>query len=317
MAGFYHPEMLALLLVIPALYWYYLRETKRRRQEAMQFSHIGFLKTALAGKKGGENRPRNLFLLSLLALGLIITGLADPHLPLEQTKEGVSVVLVMDISGSMQATDYQPTRLESAKKAASSLLANLDDKDYAGIITFESGATSAAYLSPDKNRVSEKLKAIAPKEGSTAIGDGLALAIDMAESIPNRKKVVILLSDGVNNAGVISPEQAMQFARDRGIQVFTVGLGSEEPVILGYDWFGTPQYAMLDEEILRQIADDTGGKYFKSVDDRTLGEIYSNLNTEIKREKEETSVKDWFFGAALVVLCGEVLMRYGRRRIIQ
>lgn len=317
MAGFYHPEMLTLFLVIPALYWYYLRETKRRRQEAMQFSHIGFLKTALAGRKGGENRPRNLFLLSLLALGLIITGLADPHLPLEQTKEGVSVVLVMDISGSMQATDYQPTRLESAKKAASSLLANLDDKDYAGIITFESGATSAAYLSPDKNRVREKLKTIAPKEGSTAIGDGLALAIDMAESIPNRKKVVILLSDGVNNAGVISPEQAMQFARDRGIQVFTIGLGSEEPFILGYDWFGTPQYAMLDEEILRRIADDTGGKYFKSVDDRTLGEIYSNLNTEIKREKEETSVKDWFFGAALVVLCGEVLMRYGRRRIIQ
>ena len=139
----------------------------------------------------------------------------------------------------------------------------------------------------------------------------------MAESIPNRKKVVILLSDGVNNAGVIPPAQAMQFAKDKGIQVFTIGLGSEQPVVLGYDWFGNPQYATLDEDTLRSIATETGGQYFRSVNERTLSDIYANLNKEIKREKEETSIKDWFFIAGLVLITGEVLLRYGRRRIIQ
>jgi len=316
MAGFYHPEWLVLLLALPALYLWYLRETGRKKQEAMIFSHIGFFKTALAGKKS-SNRPRLLLLIILAALGCIIIGLADPHIPLDQAKEGVNVILVMDISGSMQATDYQPTRLESSKLSAEKLLRELDDKDYAGIITFESGATSAAYLSPDKDRVISRLRGIEAREGSTAIGDGLALGIDMAESIPNRKKVVILLSDGVNNAGVIPPDQAMQFAREKNIQVFTIGLGSDEPVVLGYDWFGNPQYATLDEEILQKIADQTGGKYFRSVSSRTLAEIYANLNKEIVREKEETSIQDWFFIAAMILIISEIVLRYGPRRIIQ
>lgn len=316
MIGFYHPEWLACLLALPCLYYYYLHETRRKKQEAIVFSHIGFLKSALSGSSQSA-RPRTLLILLLVALGCLSIGLADPHIPLEQTKEGVNVILVMDVSGSMQATDYQPTRLESAKKAAETLLRSLDSKDYAGVITFESGATSAAYLSPDKDRVIGKLLDIEPKEGATAIGDGLALGIDMAESIPNRKKVVILLSDGVNNAGVIPPEQASGFARDKGIQVFTIGLGSDTPSVIGYDWFGNPQYATLDEEMLKSIAENTGGKYFKSVDDRTLSEIYKNLNKEIKRETEETSIRDWFFVAALLLLVIEILMRYGRRRIIQ
>jgi len=316
MTGFYHPEWLIALIILPSLYYYYDYQTKRKKQEAIVFSHIGFLKSALHGSSQSA-RPRNLLLITLAAVGCIIIGLADPHIPLEQTKEGVNVVLVLDVSGSMQATDYQPTRLESAKHSAEILLRSLDPKDYAGIVTFESGASSAAYLSPDKERVIKKLHAIEPKEGATAIGDGLALGIDMAESIPNRKKVVILLSDGVNNAGVIPPEQATGFAREKGIQVFTIGMGSESPVVLGYDWFGNPQYATLDEQLLQSIATATDGQYYKSVDDRTLSEIYKNLNKEIAREKEDTSIRDWFFVVALILMVGEVLLRYGRRRIIQ
>lgn len=153
--------------------------------------------------------------------------------------------------------------------------------------------------------------------GQTAIGDGLALAIDMAQSIPNRKNVVILLSDGVNNAGVITPDEAVTFAKDAKIQVFTVGLGSTQPTVLGYDWMGNPQYAELDEATLRSIAEKTGGKFFKSVDDKTLTEIYGGLNQEIKREKEETSIKDLFLCAALLLLLLELYLRYGRGRIIQ
>ena len=217
----------------------------------------------------------------------------------------------------MQATDYQPTRLEAAKKSAEILLKSLSEKDHAGIVTFESGATTAAYLSPYKEKVIEKLRNIAPRNGQTAIGDGLSLGIDMATSIPNKKKVVILLSDGVSNAGVISPKEAVAFAKANKIQVYTIGMGSEGKVVLGHDWFGRPQYAELDEQTLKQIAQATGGRYFKSVDDKTLNEIYKNISKDIKREKEETNIKDWFFIADIFLFLTYFYLRYGGRRVIQ
>lgn len=316
MAGFYNPAWLWGLVLVPvlaAVYWY---TTRKKKQEALVFSNIAFIKSALGDAKKSR-RVHVLFAIALAVIALLFVGLADPHIPLEQTKEGANVVLVIDDSGSMQAADYQPTRLEAAKSAADLLIRNLDPKDNAGVVVFESGATTAAYLSPDKDRVREKLKAVAARPGQTAIGDGLALAIDMAQSIPNRKNVVILLSDGVNNAGVITPDEAVTFAKDAKIQVFTVGLGSAQPTVLGYDWMGNPQYAELDEATLRSIAEKTGGKFFKSVDDKTLTEIYGGLNQEIKREKEETSIKDLFLCAALLLLLLELYLRYGRGRIIQ
>ncbi len=316
MAGFDDPWVLAFLLTLPLLFLAYIQIVKKKKKQAIKFSHLAFVKSALGDSKKAR-RTNYLFYLSLLALALMIIGLANPHIPLEQEKEGVNVVLVMDISGSMQATDYKPTRLEAAKRAAEILLESLKPKDHAGIVTFESGATTAAYLSPYKDKVIEKLRNIAPKEGKTAIGDGLSLGIDMATSIPNKKKVVILLSDGVNNAGVISPAEAVNFAKANNIQVYTVGMGSEGQVVLGYDWFGRPQYAELDEATLQAIAQDTGGKYYKSVDAGTLDEIYENISQEIEREKEETNIKDWFFIAAIAVLIVYLYMRYGGRRVIQ
>jgi Ca-activated chloride channel family protein len=197
------------------------------------------------------------------------------------------------------------------------LLRFLDPKDDAGIVIFESGATTAAYLSPYKDRVIDKLHSIVPKEGKTAVGDGLSLGIDMATSIPNKKKVVILLSDGVNNAGVISPAEAIEFAKANHIQVYSIGMGSNEKVVLGYDWFGRPQYAELDEATLKSIAEKTGGEYFKSVDSKTLDQIYKSISQDIKRENEETNIKDWFFFAALIVFLIQFYLRYGGRRIIQ
>ena len=178
------------------------------------------------------------------------------------------------------------------------------------------GDTTAAYLTPYKDKALEKLKAVEPREGKTAIGDGVALAIDMATSIPNKKKVVILLSDGVNNAGVVAPGEAVVFARTLDIQVNAIGMGSVEPVVLGYDFFGRPQYAELDETTLKLIASETGGRYYKSVDDETLDEIYSGISQKIERVREDVSIKDWFFGAALVVLMFYLYLIYGKYRII-
>jgi Ca-activated chloride channel homolog len=316
MSGFSEPAWLFALLVLPVLvgvYWYI---TRKKKQEAIAFSRVAFVKSALGDAKKSR-RAHVLFVVTLAVIGLLVIGLADPHIPLEQTKEGTNVILVLDISGSMQANDYQPTRIEAAKTAAEQLVSSLDPKDSVGVVTFQSGATTAAYLSQDKDRVKEKIAAIKPSSGETAIGDGLALGVDMAQSVPNKKSVIILLSDGVNNAGVISPDEAVALAKSAGIPVFTVGLGTTTPTVLGYDWLGNPQYAQLDEKTLQSIADQTGGKYFKSVDERTLKTVYSGLSSSIVHEKEDTSIKDWFFTAALVLLLVEFWLRYGRGRIIQ
>ena len=316
MTGFSNPWRLITLIIIPLATYLYQLTLKKRRQDAMKFSHLGFIKTALGNKKKSR-RQQLLFILILTSISLIIIGLANPHIPLKHTKKGVNVVLVLDTSGSMQAKDYQPTRLEAAKNSAEILLRSLQQNDYAGIITFETGATTAAYLSPFKDKVLEKLRAIRPRNGKTAIGDGLALGIDMANAIPNKKKVIILLSDGVNNAGVISPQEAIAYAKKNKIQVYTIGLGSEHKVTLGYDWFGNPQYAELDEATLQAIAKQTGGTYFKSVNDKTLKQIYKTISKEIKREREETNIKDWFLLAALITLITYLTLQYGWRRIIQ
>lgn len=308
------PIALFALLLIPFILYFYNIYRKKKKSSSIKFSSLGIIKQALSKKT--NIRAHIPFILITLSILFIIVGLSNPHIPLKTLKKGVNVVLVIDDSGSMSAKDYTPTRLEAAKQAAQILIESLNPKDNIGIVIFESGATTAAYLTPFKDKALSKLKAIQQKEGSTAIGDGLALAIDMATAIPNKKKVIILLSDGVNNAGVISPQEAVQFAKLNKIQVHTIGMGSEEPVILGYDFFGNPQYAQLDENTLKQIAQETGGKYSKSVDTDTLNNIYKNISQDIEREWEHTSIAIWFYILALITLIINIYIIYGRYRII-
>ena len=316
MAGFDNQIILLLLLLLPGLFYLYNKVLTKKKKAAIQFSNLSYIKSVMGSKKKTK-RDSLLFYMSIAIITLMIIGFADPHIPLEQTKDGVNVVLVIDVSGSMQAEDYPPNRLESAKSSAATLLDSLQPKDNAGIVTFETGATTAAYLSPYKDKVIEKLESILPRDGKTAIGDGLSLGIDMATSVPNKQKVVILLSDGVNNAGVITPGEAIAFAKSNDIQVYTIGLGSENKVILGYDFFGRAQYAELDETTLKAIAENTGGKYFKSIDSETLENIYKNISKDIKRKQEDTSIKDWLFAASLGLFLVQIYMRYGKGRIIQ
>jgi len=316
MAGFDTPVLLLFLFIVPIIYLIYKRFEKKKKRLAMKFSNLGFVKSALGDKKKSKRQSR-LFYLTMLTIILMIIGFSGPHIPLEAKKEGVNVVLVIDVSGSMQAKDYEPSRMAAAKSSAEVLLESLNPKDHAGIVIFESGATTAAYLSPFKENVITKLGNIKAKDGRTAIGDGLSLGIDMATSIPNKKKVVILLSDGVNNAGVIKPAEAITFAKSADIQVHTIGMGSDKKVVLGYDWFGNPQYADLDEETLQAIAIKTGGNYYRSVDTKTLEEIYKQISQDIERQKEETEISTWFFLAALATIFLELIFRYGGKRIIQ
>jgi Ca-activated chloride channel family protein len=313
--GFYSPFWLLGLLLLPVLWLFWKRSVSRRKMAAIEFSNISALKSAGSDERG-RRRVLLLSVVPLLALGCLFIALAGPHLPLGTERAGTNVVLVIDDSGSMQATDYAPTRLEAAKSAAATLIDQLPGEDRVGVVVFESGASTAAYLSPDKTHVIQRLESIGPKTGQTALGDGLTLAVEMVGSIPSAKQVVILLSDGVSNAGVVKPLTAASFAKERGIQVYTIGLGSDGPVSLGTDAFGNPEYADLDEGTLRTIAEETGGRYFTSVDETTLSGIYRNLSGEIVSEPEETGIGSIFILASVALIVGEFWLRYGRGRII-
>ncbi len=311
--NFASPLWLLLLLVVPVLAYFYRVAMRRKKRLSLRFSSLSLVREATGGKKP----PRSdmiLFLVMLVALVALVVALADPHMPLEQSKEGANVVLAIDVSGSMQATDYKPSRVEAAKTAAETLIGQLGPKDLVGVVLFSDGATTSSYLTPLKEKAIERLKTVQASDGATAIGDGLSLAIDMVTSIPSKKKVVILLSDGVSNTGVVSPDEAIDFSKANDVQVYTVGMGSEEPVLLGYDFFGRPQYAQLDETTLKKIAEDTGGEYYKSVDEKTLDQIYERLPEKLQRELEDTSIKDWFVGLALATLVVWTYLKYWRFR---
>lgn len=317
---FMNPLALLLILVLPLLVLFYIDQSKKKKSKALLFSNLGLLKKAQKKTKHRFRKHLN-FSLLILVLFMLIIGFADPHIPLNNKKDGVNVVLSIDVSGSMRATDYSPNRLEVAKTSAVTLIDSLETKDSIGVVKFGNGATTVSYLTPFKTRAIDKVKAI-PMQGceGTAIGDGLATAVDMASSIPNKKKIVILLSDGEQTAGNFKPEEAIRFASENKIQVYTIGMGSTGDVQFACPGaFGFPQYgkASLKEETLKQIATSTGGKYFKSVNKDTLDKIYKTISEDIKREKEPTSIRMWFFILAFILTIVEIYYRYGRYAILR
>ena len=306
--------VLLVLLVLPGFYFLYRLYSKSNKSNSLKFSNLQLVKSSITTKS--QLRRHLPFILILVAVAFIIIGLADPRMPLENLKEGVNIVLVLDGSGSMAATDYSPTRLESAKNAAEILVDSLEPNDHAGIVLFESGATTVSYLTPFKEKTIDDLQAIRQRDGATAIGDGLVLGIDMANSIPNKQKVVILLSDGDHNAGVVTPSEAVQYALQKKIQIHTIGMGSDEPVLLGTNIYGNPLYAELNEAELIAIATTANGKYYKSVDNNSLNEIFEDISDDIDREVEQVSIKDYFFVVAAVILAANIYIVYGKYKIV-
>ena len=215
----------------------------------------------------------------------------------------------------MGAKDYEPTRLDAAKRAITSLVTKTSETNNVGVVLFETGAGTISYLTPVKQKTLDSISSIQQGTGATAIGDGLSLGIDMVSSILDKKRVIILLSDGIHNSGLVSPEQATQYAILNNVQVHTIGIGSNEPVYLRDDIYGDPQYAELDEQTLQEIASSTGGNYFKSLDEQALNEILLELNTNLEYEVELSTIRDWFIGSAIIVLLIDIYIIYGRFRI--
>ena len=305
---------LFLFLLIPLLIFIYLRYNSNKKESILKFSSLKVIKKTDVKKH--VIRKHLPFILVIIILSLAIIALANPQIVTAGMQKGINLGIVLDGSESMAASDYKPTRLEAAKDAVNSLVEKTSGKNNVGVVLFETGASTISYLTPVKEKTLNSISLIQQGNGATAIGDGLSLGVDMVSAILDKKRTIILLSDGIQNSGLVSIEQATQYAVINNVQVHTIGIGSEKPVYIRDDIYGEPQYAELDENALKNISNSTGGSYFKSLDEQTLNEIVLELNSNIEYETELSTIRDWFIGSAIGLLLLNMYIIYGKYRII-
>ena len=290
---FANPKILWLLTIVPLLIAYYIWRS-RQGGASIVISTTDALRTA----------PRTLryylrhlpIILRMAALSLLIVAVARPQSvehEVETTSDGIDIVLSLDISGSMLARDFTPDRLVAAKEVASTFIANRTG-DRIGLVVFAGEAFTQAPLTTDQATLQTLLGRIKSGviEDGTAIGNGLATAVNRLRESDSKSKVIILLTDGVNNRGQISPLTVADIAKDLGIKVYTIGVGrnGQAPYPL-FDERGREVDTVLldveiDEESLREIAEKTGGEYFRATDKESLKRIYDEINSMEKSKVE-------------------------------
>lgn len=296
MFEFYSPYYLLLLLLVPVLIWYYERRRKNI-EPRMIFPSGEILKQTRWTLRTIYARYN--YVTRILIFILIVFALARPRAGTKKQiihTEGIDIVLAIDISTSMQAMDFTPNRLEAAKKIAIDFVRGRIS-DRIGVISFAGESFTQCPLTIDYNIVIRSLHNLnfATQEwDGTAIGNAIATAVNRLKSSKAKSKVVILLTDGVNNTGEIDPKTAAQLAKTFNIKIYTIGAGTKGtanyPVITPFGKRVVPMKVEIDEELLKEIASITGGKYFRATDNQTLKQIYEKIN---KLEKSRIEVKEF------------------------
>lgn len=324
---FEYPGLL-FLLIIPALLvarYIYLELSGRR-------SHLR-VSSIKPWKSGGSSVLSVLrhapFVLRTIALCLIIIAIARPRSSSKIDKidtEGIDIVLAMDVSTSMLARDFKPDRISAAKDIAVEFIAQRPS-DRMGIVVFAGEAYTQCPLTTDRATLINLMKEVETGliTDGTAIGNGLATAIARMSSSDAKSRVVILLTDGVNNTGEVAPMTAAEIAKTYGVRVYTIGVGANGmapyPVMTPWGPDVQQMEVEIDEPLLKDIAAQTGGRYFRATDNTKLSEIYSEIN---RMEKARTTVdsfpiyKELFSGyalAALACLLLELIIRLLIRRL--
>ena len=305
---------LFLFLIIPGIVIFYLKSNLKNKKSVLKFSSLQIIEKSTKNNNFRKHLPFGI-LMSILAI--MIIALANPQVLTPDDVKVINFVVVLDGSESMSATDYTPTRLESAKKSIISTISKMNPKNNVGVILFETGATTISYLTPIKEKTMNAISSIKQTSGSTAIGDGIVLGVDMASSIPDKKKIVLLLSDGTHNSGFATTLEATKYAINNNVQIHTVGIGSEKPIFLRNDIYGEPQYVQLDEDTLIKISQQTGGNYFKSSNQETLEDVLFTINSELEYEMKYDSLRDWCIVIVIVLSLINVYIVYGKYRIAQ
>ena len=301
---------LLLVLLVPMILWYIFREKKSHAD--LQFSSLKVFKTI---KHTGRLWLRHvLFALQVLAILFLVVALARPQSSNSwetYTSEGIDIVLALDISGSMLARDFNPDRLEAAKEVATKFILERP-QDKIGLVVFAGESFTQCPLTTDQAVLVNLLREVKSGmiEDGTAMGLGLANAVNRLKDSPAKSKVVILLTDGVNNRGSVAPVTAAELAKTYGIRVYTVGVGTygEAPYPVQTP-FGVQMQNVpveIDEEVLQQIALLTGGEYFRATDNDKLQQIYQQID---KLEKSKIEVKHFskkeeqYFLFGLIGMC--------------
>ena len=264
------------------------------------------------------------FILRTFALVMIVVALARPRSSEELSKvdtEGIDIVLAMDVSTSMLARDLTPDRISASKDIAIEFISQRPS-DRMGIVVFAGESFTQCPLTTDRATLINLMKEVQTDiiEDGTAIGNGLATAVARMKDSDAKSRVVILLTDGVNNSGEVAPKMAAEIAKTYGIRVYTIGVGKEGmapyPVMTPWGVQVQNMKVEIDEALLKEIAESTGGRYFRATDNTKLAEIYSEIN---RMEKAKTSVESFpvykeLFGAyvlwALLALMLELLLNW-------
>ena len=314
-----HPGLLfLLLLLVPLVAWYIWKW--RGGDPSVGVSTI-------APFKGKQSSFKILlmhvcFVLQLVAISGIIVALARPqtHDSLRsQNVEGTDIVLALDISSSMLATDLRPTRLESAKEVATKFVGQRTD-DNIGLVVFSGESLSLMPLTSDKTALVNAIKNVESGDlnDGTAIGDGIASAINRLVSGNAKSKSIILLTDGTNNAGDVAPATAAQIAKEKGIKIYTIGAGTNGSIQITdpYGFSTTTMETKIEEAALKNIADITGGKFFRATDSRMLREVFNEIDSLEKTKlnvntytQTEDNFMPWLW-LSIFAYCLFLLLRY-------
>src|SRR3954463_3911193 len=331
---FQWPEFLWLLAALPLLVALYLYILRRRKKFAVRYSNLALLKIAMGGATWRRHVPPAIL---LLALALLIVAVSRPNAVMTLPSQHETVILAMDVSGSMRATDVEPNRLVAAQSAAKTFIAQQPDSVRVGIVAFAGTATVAQ--APTRSK--EDLYAAIDRfqlQRATAIGSAIIVSLatlfpdggyDVASFSFEKKKppppnfkpvppgsygsaVIILLTDGQRTTGPDSV-QAARLAADRGVRIFTVGVGTIEGKVVGFD--GWSMHVRLDEDTLRSIADLTRGEYFYAGNAVDLKKIYQTMSTRLVMETKKTEIGAFFAAAAavLVLLAGLLSLAWFNR----
>jgi len=290
---FANPEFFWLLLVLPvAVLWYYIKRWKQA--PTLKISSLQGFKTPSVLSK---IKPLT-FLLRLLAMSAVIVAMARPQTEdistRTKTTKGIDIVMAIDVSSSMLARDLKPNRLAALKQVASEFIRKRPS-DRIGLVVYAGESYTKTPITSDKSIVLSALKDITYGQlnDGTAIGMGLATSVNRLKESKAISKVIILLTDGVNNAGFIEPQTAADLALEYNIKTYTIGLGTNGNALspVGYNADGTFRYGMrqveIDEALLEEIAEATGGKFFRATDNEKLEAIYEEINKLEKTEIEE------------------------------
>jgi Ca-activated chloride channel homolog len=293
----------------------YLVAQRRRRRYVVRFTNLDLLENVVADSpRWRRHIPA---VLTLLALSALVVGMARPQVAVAVPREEATVILAMDSSGSMTATDVAPDRMTAAREAASSFVEGLPDSFRVGVVSFSNEADVVVPPTADHDEALRGLSALRADNG-TALGDAIARSVDLgvtnldkqlaAAKSSETPVVVLLLSDGANTTGDYEPLEAAQKAKDAGIPVYTVALGTDAGTVQGPDGYGGFRTIRVppDPETLSKVAELTGGKFFEAADQNALKSVYDEIGSQVGVEHTQRELTVFFTaaGAALLLLGG-------------